>query len=157
ASHYGALIGAIDQFVHSFALGHGYHICALRPTGIYGVARPIQRSKWFQLIRDVVDGKQVTCCRGGKEVHAADVAKAVELLLGAEQVAGEVFNCYDRYVSEYEVARIANEISGKECQIEGERKQPKHQIETGKLRSIGMQFGGEPLLRKTIGELIGNP
>lgn len=38
-SHYGAHKAAIEKFVHSFGLGEGYDICALRPTGIYGVAR----------------------------------------------------------------------------------------------------------------------
>jgi nucleoside-diphosphate-sugar epimerase len=44
-SHYGAHKAAIEKFVHSFGLGEGYGICALRPTGIYGPARPIERSK----------------------------------------------------------------------------------------------------------------
>ena len=37
-SHYGAHKAAIEQFVHSFGLGMGYPICALRPTGVYGLA-----------------------------------------------------------------------------------------------------------------------
>jgi nucleoside-diphosphate-sugar epimerase len=82
-SHYGAHKAAIEQFVHSYGLGTGYAICALRPTGVYGLAHRPPDSKWFDLVKTVVNGKAVTCQRGGKEVHAADVAKAVELLLNA--------------------------------------------------------------------------
>ncbi len=31
---------------------------------------------------------------------------------------------------------------------------PKHQIVTDKLRAVGMEFGGDVLFEKTIGELI---
>ena len=82
-SHYGAHKAAIKKFVHSYGLGEGYPICALRPTGVYGVTRPIKHSKWFDLVSAVVRGETVRCSRGGKEVHAADVAKAVGVLLAA--------------------------------------------------------------------------
>ena len=89
------------------------------PTGIYGVAHPAETSKWFSLVSQVVRGESVQCTRGGKEVHVHDVARAAELLLRAEGTAGECFNCYDRYVSEYEVATLAKEISGSSAEIQG--------------------------------------
>lgn len=153
-SHYGAHKGAVEKFVHSYGLGHGYPICALRPTGVYGAARPIENSKWFDLVQAVVRGEEVHCNRGGKEVHAADVAKGASLLLSAEGITGEAYNCYDRYVSQYEVAQMAKEISGSAAKITGEMTQPKHQIVTEKIRKLGMEFGGEPLLRQTIEQLV---
>jgi len=153
-SHYGAHKAAIEKFVHSFGLGEGYPICALRPTGVYGVARPVEESKWFDLVKSVVRGKAVTCEGGGKEVHAADVAKAVAILLESDGIAGQAYSCYDRYVSQWEVARMAKEFSGSDCKIEGEAKQPKHQIETGKLHALGMEFGGATLLRDTVARLV---
>ena len=153
-SHYGAHKAAIEKFIHSYGLGEGYDICALRPTGIYGVARPIAGSKWYQLARDVADGKSMNVDRGGKEVHAGDVAKAVRILLGAEGTAGQAYNCYDRYVGEYEVACLAKEISGSDAVIDGQTRTPKHQIETAKLRALGMDFGGESLLRKTVKQML---
>jgi len=152
--HYGAYKAAIEKFVHSYGYGQGYPICALRPTGVYGVARPIQNSKWHDVILAVARGKVVQCAHGGKEVHAADVAKAVGILLTAEGIAGEAFNCYDRYVSELEVATIAKELTGSNSQIIGEPKHPKHQIDTDKIHAVGMRFGGERLLRQTIAELV---
>jgi nucleoside-diphosphate-sugar epimerase len=155
-SHYGAHKAAIEKFVHSFGLGDGYAICSLRPTGIYGLAVPPAASKWFDLVHAVARGDAVRVERGGKEVHAADVAAAVELLLRApaEQIAGQAFNCCDRYVSEYDVAHLAQRLSGARGHIDGEPKRPRHEIDTRKLRGLGMRFGGEDLLRRTIEELL---
>jgi hypothetical protein len=84
------------------------------------------------------------------------VAKAVELLLHAnpEKIAGQAFNCCDRYVAEQEVARIARELTGSRSEIADLNRGPKNQIDTGKLRSLGMTFGGEALLRQTVAELV---
>lgn len=155
-SHYGAHKAAIEQFVHSYGLGTGYAICALRPTGVYGLAHRPPDSKWFDLVKAVVNGEAVTCQRGGKEVHAADVAKAVELLLNApaSSIAGEAFNCYDRYVSEWDVAHLAKQMSGSKSDIGGQQTSPKNQIVTDKLRSLGMTFGGEQLLEATARQLV---
>jgi len=153
-SHYGAHKAAIEKFVHSYGLGLHYPICALRPTGVYGVAHPAQDSKWYELVSAVVRGQTVQCAGGGKEVHAADVAKAVGILLIADGITGEAFNCYDRYVSEYEVAMLAKELSGSSAQVVGEPKQPKHQIVTYKIRALGMEFGGDELLRETVAEMV---
>jgi len=155
-SHYGAHKAAIEKFVHSYGLGQGYGICSLRPTGIYGLAHPVTRSKWFSLVQAVKAGQEVRCVGGGKEVHAADVARAVEILLHAPaaKIAGEAFNCYDMYVSEYDVATIAKELSGSDARIIGEQNQPRHQIETAKLRALGMEFGGRPLLEETIRQML---
>lgn len=142
--------------MHSFGLGQGFPICALRPTGVYGLDQPASQSKWFELVQAVVQGQRVNCTRGGKEVHAADVAKAVDLLLRAPEptIRGEAFNCYDRYVSDWEVAQLAQQISGSTASIGGRQTSPKNQIVTKKIRALGMEFGGEELLRRTIGELV---
>ncbi len=153
-SHYGAHKAAIEKFIHSYGLGDGYPICALRPTGIYGLAHPAERSKWFDLVSKVARGESVECQRGGKEVHAADVARAALLLLTADDIAGEAFNCYDRYISQHEVATIARRLTGSATEIIGTPPSPKHQIETGKLRALGMEFGGTALLESTIAELV---
>lgn len=156
ASHYGAHKAALEAFVHSYGQGHGYPICALRPTGIYGLAHPPQTSKWFNLVAAVARGETVGCRRGGKEVHAADVARAIAILLAAEAeaITGQAFNCCDRYVSEYEVATIARERSGAHGEILGAPSAPKNQIVTTKLQALGMQFGGRPLLEQTIDEML---
>lgn len=155
-SHYGAHKAAIEKFIHSYGLGQGYPICALRPTGVYGVMRPVEHSKWFDLVRSIVRGDDVECQRGGKEVHAADVARAASLLLEADEnaITGEAFNCYDRYISEYDVATLAKRLSGSSSRISGEQTRPKHQIVTDKLQAVGMEFGGDALFEKTVSELV---
>lgn len=153
-THYGAHKAAIEQFVCSYGLGHKYDICAVRPTGIYGLARPVSVSKWYDLVQAVKRGEAVESAKGGKEVHAADVAKAIEILLTADGVAGQMYNCYDMYVSQELVAGMAKELSGSVSTVSSLNKGPRHQIEIGKLRALGMVFGGEALLRQTVGELL---
>jgi len=155
-SHYGAHKAALEKFVHSFGLGQGYPICAVRPTGIYGLQHPVTESKWYSLVADVVNGKPVSVAGGGKEVHVDDVALGIEVLLNAakEQISGESFACYDRYISQFEVAQLAKEISGSSSEITGEPKKPLHEIDTHKIRRLGMEFGGEPRLRATIAQLV---
>lgn len=153
-SHYGAHKAAIEKFIHSYGLGGGYDICSLRPTGIYGVAHPIEKTRWLDLVRRVAAGDTVECKGGGKEVHAADVAKAVELLLTADGIAGQAYNCYDRYISDYDMATLAKDLTGSDARIEGEQRRPKNQIDTTKLRKLGMNFGGDTLLERTVKQML---
>ncbi len=153
-SHYGAHKAAIEKFVHSFGLGEGYDICALRPTGIYGLARPVSSSKWYGLVHAVKAGRPVESSAGGKEVHAADVAKAVGILLTASGIAGQAYNCYDMYISDEMVARIARGLTGSDSRISNLNTGPKNQIDTGKLRALGMTFGGQELLEQTVRDLL---
>lgn len=153
-SHYGAHKGAVEAFVSSYGRGESREICALRPTGIYGIDHPPESSKWFNLIRDVVAGKSVQCRGGGKEVHVGDVADAIKLLLTADGVAGEVYACYDQYISHRGVADLAKEISGSDASIQGEATKPKNQIDASKIKKLGMKFRGDAALRETIAELV---
>jgi len=153
-SEYGAHKAAVEAFVSSFGRGEKYPICALRPCGIYGIEHPIERSKWFDLVASVVRGETVTCQRGGKEVHARDVAQAVEVLLTAEGIAGQAYNCCDRYISELDVATLTQQISLSDAKIIGQPMAPKNQIDTQKLRDLGVRFGGEGQLSETIGQLV---
>lgn len=155
-SHYGAHKAALEKFVHSYGLGEGWAICALRPTGIYGLDAPAEKSRWFHLVGQVRRGEPISTPAGGKEVHAQDVARATVLLLTADAkaITGQAFNCYDRYIAEQEVARIAKELTGSRSSIADLNRGPKHEIQTRKLRSLGMTFGGAPLLRQTVAELL---
>src|SRR5262249_6984034 len=155
-SHYGAHKAALEKFVHSFGLGEDWPICALRPTGIYGLAHPARDSRWYDLVGQVRRGAPIHTAKGGKEVHAVDVARAVEVLLNADAraVTGQAFNCYDRYIAEQEVARIAKELTGSSSTIADLNKGPKNQIVTDKLRALGMRFGGDALLRQTVNQIL---
>ena len=153
-THYGAYKAAVEQFVHSYGFGVGFPIVALRPTGVYGLHHEPHRSKWFDLARRVAAGETPECKGGGKEVHAADVAEAVDILLHSQDNAGEVYSCYDQYVSRYDVATMAKEISGSNAEIIGEQTRPKHQIVSDKIKGLGMSFGGDEILKTTIRQLV---
>jgi nucleoside-diphosphate-sugar epimerase len=155
-SHYGAHKAALEAFVHSHGLGEGWPICALRPTGIYGLAHPPEESRWYDLVGKVMNGEPISTAQGGKEIHADDVARAVDLLLNADAktIAGQAYNCTDGYIAEQEVAQIAKELSGSASSIANLNRGPKNQIDTSKLRALSMTFGGAPLLRQTVGELV---
>ncbi len=120
------------------------------------MAHPAQGSRWYDLVGQVVRGEPVASRKGGKEVHAADVAQAVELLLSADAkaIAGQAYNCYDCYVAEQDVARMATELTGNQSEIADLNRGPKNQIDTQKIRALGMTFGGEALLRRTVQELV---
>ena len=151
-THYGAHKAAVEKFVHSYGYGSGFPICALRPSGVFGVNSPIERSKWFDLIADVVAGNTVHPQGGGKEVHVSDVAKAIRLLLEApaERVTGEAFSCCDTYYSHHDVAATAKRIASSNTEILGAPKSPKHQITTKKIEALGMKFSGIPGIEETI-------
>jgi nucleoside-diphosphate-sugar epimerase len=153
---YGAHKAALEKFVHAYGMGEGWPICALRPTGIYGAAHPPRDSRYFDLVGQVIRGEAIATPKGGKEVHALDVARATELLLRADDkaIVGQAFNCYDQYIAEQHVADIAKELTGSTSDIADLNRGPKNQISNLKLRNLGMTFGGEPLLRRTVAELV---
>lgn len=153
---YGAYKASVESLVHHF--GSSGKLCAatIRPPAIYGLNAPPEDSKWYDLVRRICRHEDVQATGGSKTVHAKDVAAATMLVLGqqADTVAGEVFNCCDRMISDYEVATIAKEISGSRSNLGGQAKVAKHQIDTSKIRALGMEFGGDTLLRNTIAELV---
>ena len=155
-SLYGAHKAALEAFVSALGRGQRVPICVVRSCAVYGLAYRPPASRWFGLVGCVARGERVELKGGRKVVHAADVAAACSLLLHADRdaIVGEVFNCCDRYVSRHEVATIARELSGSDAEIVGEPSEPKHTIETGKLTSLGMRFGGTERLRATIAELL---
>lgn len=153
-THYGAHKAAVEQFVHSYGFGVGFPIVALRPTGVYGLHHKPERSKWFDIVQNVAAGKDVSCSRGGKEVHAADVAEATDILLHSHGNAGEVYSCYDRYISEHEVATLTKQITESSATIGGDVPTPKNQIVSDKIQGLGMQFGGDALLAATVQDIV---
>jgi len=171
-SHYGADKASIEKFVHSFGLPHdvdpdaapthrhlsqreAWAICSLRPVGIYGIRRPLAKSKWHAIVRDVLQRKPIDDPSGGKEVHAEDVARGVDLLLQAEPqtIAGKSYNCCDLYLSAQAVAHITKIVGGSPSTFAETNRGPKNKIETGKLRALGMRFGGRPQLEQYVEQL----
>ncbi len=137
-SHYGAHKAALEAFVHSFGLGQGWPICALRPTGIYGLAHPARDSRWYDLVGQVLRGEPIDSPRrqGSPRRRRRPRRRAV-----AERrpkaIAGQAFNCYDMYVAEQKVARMAKELTGSPSDIAELNRGPKNQIDTRQDPSSG--------------------
>lgn len=154
-THYGAYKAAVEASVSAWGLGQGWQACALRPTGVYGLTHPVGRSKWHDLVAAVLDGRPWPEARGGTEVHGADVARAVWLLLTTPDVAGRAYNCSDLYVTNREVAEIVQRLTGTRGPLPDQSLAPPANVmETGRLRALGLEFGGRPLLERTVAELV---
>ncbi len=153
-SHYGAHKAAVEAFIHSYGSDVDFSIFAIRPCGIYGVARPVDHTRWYQIVKAIAHGEPVNCRGGAKLVHVSDVARAIELLLNADDVGGQAFNCCDQHVSEWGVASTARKICQSDSLISGSDWTPKHQIATTRLQQLGMEFGGDRLVTETLSQLI---
>lgn len=154
-SLYGAHKAAIEAFVAAWGLGEGWPITALRPTGVYGLITPFARSKWVDLIRGALAGRAPAANRVGGEVHGADVARAVHLLLRADGVAGEVYNCGDIALSDHQIAETARSLAGLDpLGLSIDKPTPPRLMRTDKLKALGWQPGGEALFEDTLAALI---
>ena len=133
----------------------GWPVAALRPTGVYGIVAPVERSKWFKLVSDVIDGVAVPP-RAGTEVHGDDVASAVWTLLSAppDRVAGRMFNCSDIVVTNRDIARLVQKFAGTGGPLPEEGDPPKGIMRSDALKALGVKFGGRLLFEKTVAELV---
>ena len=92
---YGEVKLAAEQALAALA-GPGFATASLRATGVYGPAGPGQRHKWADLFDDFRAGRPIAP-RVATEVHGADLAAAVRLLLtcAPEGLSGQSFNLSD--------------------------------------------------------------
>ncbi len=58
------------------------------------------------------------------------------------------------FISDEMVARIAKDLTGSSSSVSNLNRGPKNQIQTGKLRALGMTFGGQSLLERTVREML---
>ena len=92
-SLYGQLKYKLEQALASL---EGLTTTSLRATGVYGAARHGAYHKWVALLAQFEAGEPIPA-RCGTEVHGADLAAAVRLILTAPQEAidKQVFNVSD--------------------------------------------------------------
>ena len=154
-SLYGACKASMETMVHAYGSSGRLNAATLRPVSIYGVEDPVQDSKWYGLIQSVARGESVRAEGGGKVVHVADVAAAISTLLATDHaIAGETYNCCDRFFSEHAVAERVKAITGARAEILGEPKSSGREMSSAKLESLGFQFGGISKLDETIRQLV---
>jgi len=152
---YGAAKVAVEGFVEGWGRREGWAITALRPTGVYGVVVPSERSKWFDLVGRVLRGETIPP-RSGTEVHGRDVAEAVWRLLNAPaaDVAGRMFNCSDIVVSARDLVRLTHRFAGTKGPLPEPSPDPANIMDCLGLQRLGVSFGGWALLEETVAELV---
>ena len=153
-THYGALKVALEALATVYP-----GTTCIRPTGVYGITHPLDRSKWFDMARAVTSGRPVSVARTSTEVHGDDVAAAVWLLLNApeEDVSGRAFNCSDLVLGTREIAQrmyAAQGVAAGSLPLPREMPPPDHIMRCDGLRSLGWRPGGRRRLNATIRALL---
>ena len=153
---YGALKLALEAHASAFSAVDGLCCASLRPTGVYGLTHPVERSKWFDLALALRRNEPLPPARRATEVHGRDVAAAVWTLLNAprEQVAGRAFNCSDLVVDSRDVmAALAERLKVATDLPPPARNALQHPMRSPALRALGWRPGGRALLAETLDAL----
>jgi UDP-glucose 4-epimerase len=148
-THYGAYKAAVEAIVRGYGKAEGLAWASLRPTGVFGLAHPVERSKWADVVAACRAGR-TPAARGGTEIWGPDLARAVRLLLEApvDRVAGEAFNVSDTYVTHRSVARL---VGGP---LPAPSAGPDGLMATGKLQALGWRPAGWRAVEATVRDLI---
>lgn len=156
-NHYGLLKLAGEQLARLY---DDMTFCSLRPTGVYGLTWPRTRTKWWNLVTDTPTNDRDLSSFSNKvftEVHGADVASAVLLLLQQEHsdIHRRAFNCSDISVSEqYLVRKCQILLDGPSGDLVDDQLQPPiNNMGTTGLNRLGWQGGGVKKLNETLQEM----
>lgn len=154
-THYGAAKAALEGFTSSFGLGEGWPVAAIRPTGVYGLLDPPEKTKWWGLVGQALAGQPVKP-RRATEVHGADVAEASWRILTApaESMAGRMFNCSDITVSVRDIVAEAGRAAGRDLPLPEEGGAPKVVMGCPGLEALGMRFSGMERFRETVAAIV---
>ena len=149
-THYGALKAATETLAGVYR-----DVVVLRPTGVYGIVRPLARAKWLALAEEVAAGGTVGERRAGTEVHGGDVADAVWRLLTAPSaaVAGRVFNCSDLEVDTRDIVRRMQAALGRPGPLPAAAPPAGNVLRCDGLHALGWRPGGDARLQAEIDAL----
>lgn len=125
--------------------------CALRATGVYGVAPGLPDHKWSGLFDSFLAGESVGP-RCGTEVHGADLASAAALLLtrAGDVPPFEVFNVSDLLLDRGDLLAMLRTVSGKGGEPPPACSTRPGIMDTTRLRALGWSPGGEDRLRSFL-------
>jgi nucleoside-diphosphate-sugar epimerase len=118
ASIYGAYKAAVELHLKSYHTTYGMNTSAWRPATMYSINPQLQKSIWFDMVKTIRDGGEVSTDEDGMLVHVEDVAEALALAVGDESVAGQFYNLVDCGMEWREVAEIAKDLSGSAAVIQ---------------------------------------
>ncbi len=156
-THYGALKVALESLARSYlSTAPEFTITSLRPTGVYGLTWPVTQSKWFEYVQAALAGEPITAVRTATEVHGADVAAAIALLLQAPpaQVCGRAYNCSDLLISTRDIAAALADITGSTAPLPQAGPAPRNQMTCEGLADLGWKPGGRARFEETLHALL---
>lgn len=131
---------------------------SLRVTGVYGPAGPRQAHKWTNLFESFAREVPVEP-RVATEVHGADLASAVRLLLTVERDAlrkGGVFNVSDILLDRRDLLAEVARITGATTPLPA-RSDPAavNVMDTSRIEALGWRPGGMDKLRAALPAMLG--
>jgi nucleoside-diphosphate-sugar epimerase len=131
---------------------------SLRITGVYGPGGPRRPHKWAALFDDYLAGRPIAP-RAGTEVHGADVAAAVALVLRlpAEQASAAIFNVSDLVVDRRDLLALVRAAAASPAPLPQAARASLTVMATDRLRALGWRPGGRPALAAFVAEAIGSP
>ncbi len=134
----------------------GHAGISLRVTGVYGAAPPGREHKWFNLFRSFEAGARIEP-RCASEVHADDLARAVELVLTASrQVLGDgIFNVSDFVLDRHDLLRSYAGITGVEGTLPRRADAASvSRMSTRRLHDLGWRPGRQHALASNLAAMI---
>jgi nucleoside-diphosphate-sugar epimerase len=150
-SIYGAYKAAIEPHLKAYHFHYGMNTSSWRPAAVYGVDPNLPRSQWYDLIKTAKEGGTIDEPRGGKITHVQDVADALALAIGDEEVAGEFYNLVDGYMYWQGAAELAKELSGSSATIiDRAGMGPKNTFDTTKADTFFRRHGNATALNRGV-------
>ncbi len=154
--HYGIIKSASEQLARLYNRTAGLKVAVIRPTGVYGLIRPLERTKWYRLVKRVMAEEKISEVRASTEIHGRDLAAAIWLLLSSESslISDSGYNCSDIEIDTRELVAIIAEQTNVKIDLPAVTSGVSCPMDTGNLKALGWQPGGYPLLKETIRQLI---
>jgi nucleoside-diphosphate-sugar epimerase len=149
ASIYGAYKAAVELHLKAYHATYAMNTSAWRPATMYGLNPKLQKSLWFDLIKTVREGKEVSTNTTGLLVHVEDVAEALALAVGDESLAGQFYNLVDCGLEWQEAAEITKALTGSASRIQDHPSQTAQQpFNPAKAVAFFDQHGNRTALRR---------
>lgn len=128
---------------------HGLGGASLRATGVYGPPAPGQRHKWADLFEAFAQGCDIPpAC--GAELHGADLARAVALLLAAGEGA---YNGSDLLLDRRDLLERWSRATGIRGRLPPRSDRHPNVMDCSRLRALGWEPGGEAALEASLRSL----
>lgn len=153
---YGFVKSSIEAVMVDYA---DIGLCSIRPTGVYGVIDPIEKSKWYELCSESSDSDNSIdeSDQAKTEVHGGDVARAITLMLNApdQRVVGRAFNCSDVVISTNQLKYFVQQLRERKDNTTiladmPSAVEPHHEMSSEGLIELGWQRRGVSKVLETL-------